>query len=285
MNLISLINKILLAIFLVAMPIIINRIYLESKDDYIVFLNIGQGDSTLVCNKYNDCGLIDTGKQASVVDRIKNYTNKPLEFLLLTHPDADHISQTKNVIEQIGVKKVFFGNTTKGQELIQQILNKSVRIFELREDNDFYFGQYKFDVLWPSRNIDLNLIESNDSSTTLVVSNNNLNLFTAGDLGTELEEKVSQNQELTVNILKLSHHGSKNSSSIDFLSRVYPKLGIISVGKNSYGHPSYQAIDNLEKLDIKYLRTDLDGDIKIDIFKEKLDISTQISKKSYIILN
>lgn len=108
----------------------------------------------------------------------------------------------------------------------------------------------------------------------------------AGDLGYKLEELVQEENNIeNIDIIKFSHHGSKNSSSENFLRKLNPKLGIISVGKNSYGHPSKELSQRIDNLHLNYLRTDKDGDIKISIFGDKLDITTQISKKSYIILN
>jgi beta-lactamase superfamily II metal-dependent hydrolase len=105
-------------------------------------------------------------------------------------------------------------------------------------------------------------------------------------LGTKLEDENQKQYGLnSITVAKLSHHGSKNSSSLSLLKSLAPDVAIFSVGKNSYGHPNIRVIEDLNILKIPFLRTDLDGDIQIKIKEQKLQIDTEKSKKSYIILN
>ena len=89
-------------------------------------------------------------------------------------------------------------------------------------------------------------------------------LFT-GDISSSLEKKlVVQNVNLRSNVLKIAHHGSKYSTSEEFLQSVSPKIAVISVGKNSYGHPTPEVLQKLENFGIHILRTDKDGTIRIE---------------------
>lgn len=274
----------LLLIILVLTPGGLNSINLYNHKNSIVFLDVGQGDSTLICTKSNKCGLIDTGKRNTVIKSIKNYTTRKLEFLILTHSDWDHIGKTLEIIRSIGVQKIFVSETEKSKDIIRQAKDMGTEVYEINSENDFYFSDYFFDVLWPINSIDLDTTSSNDTSTAAILSYNNYKLFMGGDLSSKYENKITENSEFNdITVLKISHHGSKHSTSDYFLSNLHPKIAIISVGKNSYGHPSPEVLQRLS--DIPYFRTDLDGDIKILLSIDKTEISTQNTKKSYIILN
>lgn len=285
MNIRNSINYILFGIIISIAPFLINRVLL-STDNQIIFLNIGQGDASLICSSHSNCGLIDTGKSGKIIEEIRKYTYKPLSFILITHPDKDHNGELYNIVKNIGTEKIFLAQTEKARELLNTLKSTQVEIFELRENNDFLFGDFLFDILWPSLEIDLNTIASNDTSTAVLVKNKNTTLFLAGDLGSKYEDLLQSKHNISnIDILKISHHGSKNSSSLDFLTQVNPTVAIISVGKNSYGHPSSQVLEYLKLLDIDFLQTSLDGDIRIKLKRENLEIDTENSKNSYIILN
>lgn len=286
MSILNLLNKALILFLLIFTPYLTNHITGIRLNDFVVFIDVGQGDSTLVCTRLSQCGLIDTGKQGDIADSIKYYTTNQLEFLILTHPDTDHISRTLDIVKKIGVKKVFITRSLKANDLIADLSVVGVPTFELRDKNDFKFGEFYFDVLWPDDYLDANSTDSNETSTTILVSNGGHDLYLAGDLGIEYEEQIQLHGPIeNVTVAKISHHGSKNSSSTKFLKNINPSVSIISVGRNSYGHPSKEVLKRLGDLNIDILRTDLDGDVRIYLSEEKLEITTQNTKKSYIILN
>lgn len=286
MNILSLLNKTLTLFLLLFTPFLINLVANIKDDDFLVFIDVGQGDATLICTKNSNCGLIDTGKQSNIINSIREFTYNPLEFLIITHPDSDHTLKTLDIAREIGINKVFISKSHKAQNLIDELINMNIPIYELRSNNDFSFGEYNFDVLWPEINLDTNSVDSNETSTSILLSNKSNSFYFAGDLGIKYEEYIQErNKVYDINISKISHHGSKNSSSIDFLKEINPSAAIISTGKNSYGHPSQEVIKRLQDLNINILRTDLDGNVKISISERKLEITTQNTKKSYIILN
>lgn len=281
-----LLNNVVIILLIALLPLAIDKVVLLFNSDQITFLNIGQGDSILICNQFKKCGLIDTGKQNSVINKIKKYTSPPLEFLILTHPDLDHTGKTLEIIKEIGVKRIFVNESSKAREIIKSIQQVQVRAFELKSHNDFIFGNYKFDIFWPLPDTELDSLDSNETSISIVLHNQNHRFYLAGDLGTKLEEENQNRYSLnSITVAKLSHHGSKNSSSLSLLKSLAPDVAIFSVGKNSYGHPNIRVIEDLNALKIPFLRTDLDGDIQIKVKEQKLQIDTEKSKKSYIILN
>lgn len=233
------INNLLILLCLLFLPLNISNFINITPNSFLVFLNIGQGDSTLICTAQKKCGLIDTGKQSEVIDKIRKYTNYPLEFLILTHSDLDHIDESILILKEIGSKRVFFNYTNKSESKIKEILSILDEVYLLNDLNDFRFHDYVFDVIWPHQLTNLNLYPSNETSISLLIKVKNYNIFMAGNLGKNLEEFLQQKERIRdISIAKISHHGSKNSTSSNFIDNVSPKLSIISTGKNSYGHPS-----------------------------------------------
>ncbi len=137
-----------------------------------------------------------------------------------------------------------------------------------------------FDILYPWESLEgREFKNSNDTSVVakLVFLSDSF-LFT-GDITKSVEGKlVDQNVDLDSEVLKVAHHGSKTSSSSEFLEMVSPELAVIQVGKNSYGHPHPEVLANLKKFDIEVLRTDKNGDIRIVSDSNNLKIKNQRSK-------
>lgn len=251
-------------------------------------MDIGQGDAILVCTLTNDCGLIDTGKSQIVVEKIKQYTKKSLNFLAITHKDLDHSGQLTNIYKDIGFKQLLISCPTINLSIdIKNALDMNTPIYEIDNTSEFWFGGFKFKALWPQQNCS-DIKNTNDSSIAFLIENKDMELFTLGDLSYKFEEKALANMNSNNNrfkILKASHHGSKTSTSEEVLNLLQPNLAIISVGRNSYGHPSQRVIDDLTKKNVNILRTDISGDIKILLDDNSFRITNTGDKKSLIVLN
>lgn len=239
----------------------------------IVFLNVGQGDSIVLRNLEGKYALIDGGKGQRVLSELGEVL-PPLEykfdFIIATHPDADHIEGLIEVIKRYEVGKFFINKSGKEssvyQELIRQLTINNVPTYELRSDNDFQWGCcINFDVVWPHPGSNVyNNLDANSTSIATIISYNNFNMYTGGDLNKDNEIISVQDKSFDVEVLKLGHHGSETSTSLDFLEKVTPEHAIISVGsENSYGHPSLKVLDMLEIYGITSWRTDLHGRISI----------------------
>ena len=103
----------------------------------------------------------------------------------------------------------------------------------------------------------------NDNSAMLKLGYGKASFLFTGDCGLKCEDKLMEKKGISADILKVSHHGSKHSTSNEFLKKVKPKLAVISVGKNSYGHPANETLERLNAAGIDILRTDLDGAVVI----------------------
>ena len=272
-------NKIKL-IPLILIIIIHHNIKKISNYNEITILDVGQGDSSLIELK-KDSGniLIDTGgnynKNYSIVINqtiiyLKSHGIKKLDYLIITHGDFDHMGEAINLVNNFKVEKVIFNcgefNELE-QELIKVLEKKKIPYYScIKElnigDNKLYFLNNKI------------YDNENDNSSVIYTGLNNHKFLFMGDAGVEVEENLLEKYNLkNIDVLKVGHHGSKTSSSKEFVYSIVPKYSIISVGnKNRYGHPNKEVLNNLENS--KIYRTDEDGSIMFMIKNNKLKIET-----------
>ena len=253
------------------------------NNDYVMFFDVGQGDSALI-NVNKNVTLIDTGGMVSFDDSEYKYKiakNKIIPYLkangirkidnmILTHGDADHMKEAVYIANNFKVDKVIFNcgefNDLEN-ELIKVLDKKKIKYYscikEMNIDNDkLYFLQTKeYD-------------NENDNSNVIYTELNGYKFMFMGDAGIEKEKDILDKYNISdIDVLKVGHHGSKTSSSKSFINEINPKNSIISVGKNNrYGHPNEEVLDTLN--DSKIYRTDQDGSIMFKIKKDKLQIET-----------
>jgi len=236
----------------------------------VVFLNIGQGDAALIQTSQQNI-LVDGGPDKNIIYKLDKYIpfyNREIDLMILTHLDSDHLTGLVEVLKRYSVKKII-SNGLKNYDSIalewerviqdknipQQIIDIPLSI-ELDSQTTMKF-------LWPSQDL-IKESKGDDNFTSLVfklIHENNSFLF-MGDVPKEVEEiLVEKEKDLKADVLKAGHHGSKYSSTMEFLNKVKPKYGIISCGENSFGHPSLRVLKNLENIGAEILRTDQLGDI------------------------
>ena len=186
------------------------------------------------------------------------------------HGDYDHMGEAINLVENFKVEKVIFNcgqfNELE-QELIKVLDKKKIPYYscikELNiDDNKLYF----------LNNIDYG--NENDNSSVIYAELNSHKFLFMGDAGVKVEEDLINKYNLQdINVLKVGHHGSKTSSSKEFIDKVNMDYSIISVGKNNrYGHPNKEVLENLK--DSKIYRTDQDGSIMFKVEKNRMNIET-----------
>ena len=188
----------------------------------------------------------------------------------LPHGDYDHMGTTINLVNNFNVEKVILNcgefNELE-QELIKVLEKRKIPYYscikELNiDDNKLYFLNNK------------DYGNENDNSSIIYTELNNYKFLFMGDAGVEAEEGLIEKYNLQdIDVLKVGHHGSKTSSSKEFINEIEPKYSIISVGKNNrYGHPNKEVLDNLR--DSKIYRTEQNGSIMFKIKNNKLKIET-----------
>lgn len=241
------------------------------KNNYVYFIDVGQGDSALIVTKNNKSILIDTGgkvgsnyslMKSNVIPFFKSIGIRKLDYLFITHGDYDHAGYGIDLVNNFNVKNRF---TNKGE------YNSLEKKLNIKSFNNSYIKIDNVEIY--SLNSKLYNNENSDSLVLLVIIDNYKLLF-MGDASINTEKDIMNNYDIgDVFILKVGHHGSKTSSSEEFINNVNPKYSIISVGKNNkFGHPNKEVLDNLSNS--KIYRTDIDGSIMFKIKKDKLRIET-----------
>lgn len=210
----------------------------------INFINIGQGDSTLIINK-NKTYLVDTGgdiKNDLAINSLIPYFRKrkiyKIDYVFITHYDVDHYYALGSLKKYFVVGDVFdYTNIKK------------------------YSGPLPFENLNNFQDV---ASDENEKSLVLKFTLGTSKILIMGDSDIKIENLIlSNNLDVDVDLLKVGHHGSKTSSSLEFLKACSPKEAIISCGyKNKFGHPNKEVLERLNKLNIKIRRTDLEGTIR-----------------------
>ena len=241
----------------------------------VFFIDVGQGDSSLVRYKNKNI-LIDTGgniyRNLSKDNIIffKSIGVKKIDYLIITHGDYDHMGEAINLVNNFKVEKVIFNCGAYNdleKELIKVLDKKHIKYYsclkELNVDkNKLYFLQTKvYD-------------NENDNSNVIYTELKGYKFMFMGDASIKIEKEILNKYNLPkIDVLKAGHHGSKTSSSKEFVDEINPKYSVISVGKNNrYGHPNKEALENLENS--KIYRTDQDGSIMFMIKNNKLNLET-----------
>jgi len=236
----------------------------------VVFLDVGQGDATLIQTHQQNI-LVDGGPDKNIIYKLDQYIpfyDREIDLMILTHLDSDHLIGLVETLKRYPVKKII-SNGLKNYDSIALELEKLIQEKNIPQQIvDIPLSvevdeKTSIEFLWPSQDL-IKESKGDDNFTSLVfklIYGNNKFLFT-GDVPKEVEEiLVATEKDLKVDVLKAGHHGSKYSSTMEFLSKVKPKYGIISCGENNFGHPSLRALKNLENIGAKNLRTDQLGDI------------------------
>lgn len=246
---------------------------------HVYFLNIGQGDATLIRTPGGENILIDGGPDRSILTELKDtlpFFDNSIDYMLLTHPDGDHISGLIYVLGRYKVKNVVFTGGYKGklsEAFLKKIRDKNIPVIIADENSDINLEDgVIIDVLAPSRQSIGRLVDTNNSSLIVKIIYAGKKFLITGDAEADTEEKLLRaNVDLDSDVLKAGHHGSKTSSTEDFLKAVSPDYAVISVGKdNPYHHPHPSALKRLAGTNAKILRTDLDGRIEMTISKTGL---------------
>lgn len=249
------------------------------------FLNVGQGDSELVLLPKANGGsiklLIDGGPDAKVVEELAKVLpvgDRRIDLVLMTHPQLDHFGGFIEVLRQyevgafLGTGRV--GTTKAYSELMRVIRERQIPYIALRRGSRIAYGDVGVDVLSPNAR-DLASKELNDGCLVLRVATPVARALFTCDADENIERALAARDDIRADILKVGHHGSRFSSSASFLRAVSPKVAVIEVGKNSYGHPTKDALARLADVDANVFRTDQSGTVKVMSDRGMLRVFTE----------
>ncbi len=258
----------------------------KPRQTEVVFLDVGQGDSILIKTPLGQNILVDGGPDRSVLPALArnlSWWDKTIDLAVLTHPDDDHSAGLALAAERFNIRRFAYTGlvdySPSYTALLATVKRKNISAVLIERPQTIDLGGKLFlEVLWPRENLSGRTAEnSNDTSIVLrLVDGNNRFLF-LGDLEAAGERSLeaAAPDALAARTVKISHHGSDNSSSEEFLARVAPEFAVISVGEgNKFGHPSRRVLKRLERLGARILRTDRQGDLHFKSDGRGLSIKT-----------
>lgn len=247
------------------------------------FIDVGQGDCILIKAK-DKAMLIDAGESGNedkIIDYLSKYGVDTIDYLIATHPHADHIGGMPGVIEKLNIKNVIMPKLDKGntpttktyENFLIAVRDSGAKVIPAKSGANYKLSDAEFTVLSPS----ISTGNLNNMSVVIKLTYNNTDFLFMGDAEREVENQILENgYDVRADVLKLGHHGSDTATSEKFLKAVDPSLAVITCGKdNSYGHPHSKTLDLLKKYKIDYKRADESGNIIVGSDGEKLTLVTE----------
>lgn len=237
----------------------------KSGEMTVSFIDVGQGDCTLL-TEGDTVILVDAGESfaaETVVRYMQNLGIDEIDCLIATHPHSDHIGGLPEVMESFTVGDVIMTDlpeelvpTTKTYEnFLIAVSENSKRVLPASPGETYSYGEIDIEILGPISESD-NL---NSMSVVARASYGNTSVMLTGDAEKDEEKDITEKfPDLSADLLKVGHHGSKTSTSADWLEAVNSQYAVISCGEdNDYGHPNSVTLDRLDKYGVEYYRTDL----------------------------
>lgn len=288
----------------------LNANIVKSKTQ-IHFVDVGQGDSTIFILPDGKKAIIDTGPSYSK-ERVLKYLeaiglNKgsSIDYLILTHTDSDHTGNAVSIINNYDIKNIYMPKVYSRFEVennlivndyninytdlwyqtckaINKEVNNENKIYSQKDliiENSLY--NYSFSFYAPFED---KFSNSNNYSPIIIFRSNDFKFMFVGDIDSSIESDFINyyqpiKSSLDVDVLKVAHHGSKNSSSEEFLNFVKPEKAVISCGKdNTYFHPSNEVINRLINNNCEILRTDTTSSVVCGIYNQKIFFQTSYDK-------
>lgn len=251
---------------------------IPEKELNITVLDVGQGDCSFLYFPDGTTMLIDGG--STTEKEVGAYRIEPflysqgiqsLDYVVLTHPDADHMNGIEELLASgsIVIQSLLLPNVEQIKEQYKEIILHCNRVIWMEKGMIWKSGDVQLQCLHPTK--DLSLDDVNDCSVVLKLKYGTFSMLFMGDLGMGQEKNFVELQKTT--ILKVGHHGSKNSTSEQFLAQIRPDHAILSYGKeNSYGHPHKEVVERLEKQNCHIWHTAKQGAIQIKVDEKNYSI-------------
>jgi len=256
--------------------------YFSDTGFKIIFFNVGQGDSALVQFGDGQKMLVDCGPDRKILSKLGQYFpfyDRTIDYLVVSHPDSDHYGGCVDVVKRYKVGMIIENGVIKNGDPYWQVWKQ--RSAESGINNKVIAGHEVWTVAsttleFFSPDPVLNLMEKNKEGNNLSIvfklTHASTTVLFGGDAEIPLEQALTQKYcvsstpcpVLRADYLKIGHHGSDSSSGEDWLDAIALRVAIISVGKNTFGHPSFRVLRHLDRAGVDIWRTDEKGDIIID---------------------
>lgn len=229
------------------------------------FIDVGQGDATLI-KADGHAMLIDAGendKGTAVQLYLQKQGVEQLDYLVLTHTDSDHIGGADVIVTKFDIGQIFMSDFKKDnktyRELMDSMKYRHMTFSTPEVGAEYELGSATFTVIAPNDTYE----DANNSSMALILDYGDSSFLFSGDCEEEAEQDMLANGlNLDVDVYQVGHHGSKSSSTEEFLDAMSPEYAVISCEEgNSYGHPHAKTLNNLRARGIRVFRTDEQGSI------------------------
>ena len=249
------------------------------------FIDVGQGDAILVSTSDGHHMLVDGGPRSAgpgLAARLRQLCVKHLDFLVSTHPHEDHIGGLADVLGAVTVGRVIDSgkvHTSATYERYLTIIDEKDIPFALGRANDrFRLGDARVQILWPTGALAEDL---NDVSVALRVDYGESSALLTGDIGPGVEQYLIEHKALSrIVLLKVAHHGSRRSTTPEFLRQTKPRLAVIECAAgNSYGHPHYETLARLILNQVLTYRTDQHGEVSVRLTADPRAWSASMEKR------
>ena len=265
----------LVLLVLVLLFVTISIFYFDWRNSHKVLtfamMDVGQGDALFIESPTGTQIIVDGGPGKNILKELPKlmpFWDRSIDAVVVTNPDKDHISGFTDILKLYTVDAVFEPGTINDsgtyKNIEKEIKNKKIPDILAKKGMNIDIGGGAYlEVLFPDR--DVSMGEVNDGSIVMRLIYGETSIMLTGDATVKTEGIILKNEKkenLGSDILKIGHHGSRTSSSYDFVQAVHPKYALISDGlNNSYGHPHKETLKTLADLGVEVLRTDELGTI------------------------
>ena len=246
------------------------------KDLKIYFIDVGQGDSCLIITPNNKNILIDggEGEPEVLLSYLLDRKIKTLDYIMISHFDSDHCNGLIEVIKNLKVRNILISKQayfSYEYKTIANIINlKKIKVTFIKQGDTLNIDKnIKLNIFYPPEELEYE--DLNNNSIVAKLTYNLFSILFTGDIEKSEQDLIDRYKEgeLKSDILKIAHHGSKTSSSEEFLEAVEPKIALIGVGENNtFGHPNNDILERLKEINCRIYRTDEMGEIEIRVNKK-----------------
>ncbi len=266
--------RLLTTIFIVAsLALAREALLLPDGKMHIHMFDVGQGDSFFVVTPQGSQILIDGGPNLSALEHLGTvmpFFDRTIDLVVLTHPDADHITALAEVLNRYNIGHVLLTGVAHSsgryEKLLETLRRKRTPVVLSNDTQDLIVDDVMMDIIWPTENLLGQTPQSqNAQSIVLRMQYGSQSILFTGDITEETERSIlALGTPLQSTIMTVPHHGSKTSSSTGFLLSVQPKLGLASAGKhNRFGHPHTEVLQRYESFGIPIKTTATEGTVSI----------------------
>ena len=250
----------------------------KGEETRLVFFDVGQGDAIFLETSSGHRILLDGGPDDTILQKLGEHLpfwERTIDLVILSHPAQDHLQGLIKVLERYKISQILWTGVEKDtkvfeawEEMLSKEEKEGARVFIAKAGQQVKWSSQEcsqyLDIVHPFENLAGKKVEDdNDTSIVARLVLCDKKVLLTGDITSRTEQAlVERSVNVDSDILKVAHHGSKTSSSREFIEQVSPEVAVIQVGKeNRYGHPALQTLETFGQYGIEVLRTDEKGDI------------------------